>query len=190
MTVTTPTAPPSNCRAGDTLKWIHAESDFVAGTDTLEAVIVGREGRAAATVAQHQSGSTWLITFAAADTKKLPPADDYTLAIRATDAATSEEYTTLTQPLPVLANLNDQAEGFDNRTQNQRTLDAVNAVIEGRASKDQESYAIGGRSLSRTPLRDLIDLRREYERLVAKDIRAERAKAGKGHRGRILARFN
>lgn len=189
MTVTTPTAPPSNCRAGDTLKWIHAESDFVAGTDTLEAVIVGREGRAAATVAQYQSGSTWLITFAAADTKKLPPADDYTLAIRATDAATSEEYTTLTQPLPVLANLNDQAEGFDNRTQNQRTLDAVNAVIEGRASKDQESYAIGGRSLSRTPLRDLMELQRVYQGKVMLERRAARRRAGKPTRSQIKVAF-
>jgi len=190
MTVTTPTSPPASIVAGDTVKWIHSEGDFVAGTDSVEAAIVGQSGKLDATVAQYQSGDTWLITFAAADTKELPPAVDYTLVVRATDGVTSEVYTTLTQALCVTANLADQDKGFDNRSQNQRTLDAICAVIEGRASKDQESYTIANRSLSRTSIPDLIELRREYERLVAKEKRAARAQQGKGHRGRILTRFN
>jgi hypothetical protein len=39
---------------------------------------------------------------------------------------------------------------LDGRTSARKIFDAITAVIEGRASKDQEEYAIAGRSLKRT----------------------------------------
>lgn len=48
-------------------------------------------------------------------------------------------------------------------------LAAVEAVIEGRATKDQESYSIAGRSLSRTPISDLLTLRDYYKERVMKE---------------------
>lgn len=58
----------------------------------------------------------------------------------------------------------------------ERVLVAIEAVIEGRASKDQESYKIGDRELVRTPLRDLLLLRDRYR----EDVRRARS-ARKGH---------
>lgn len=52
-----------------------------------------------------------------------------------------------------------------------KTLAALEAVIEGRASKDQESYTIAGRQLSRTPIPDLLLLLSTYERKVAREDR-------------------
>lgn len=51
---------------------------------------------------------------------------------------------------------------FDVRTHVQKVLDAIEAVIEGRASKDQERYRIQDRELYRTPIADLLLLRRQY----------------------------
>lgn len=78
---------------------------------------------------------------------------------------------------------------FDGRSHAKTVLDAIEAVIEGRASKDQQSYAIGGRQLARTPIVDLLLLRdrykAEYEREVAKD----RIEKGLGSGSKILMRF-
>lgn len=55
------------------------------------------------------------------------------------------------------------AQGFDSRSHARKTLEAIEAVIEGRASKDQMSYAIGGRSLQRMPIDDLLKFRARYK---------------------------
>ncbi|AVO37384.2 hypothetical protein [Pukyongiella litopenaei] len=57
---------------------------------------------------------------------------------------------------------------YDARRHEQRVLDAVEAVIEGRATKDQESYTINGRTLTRTPIADLLKLRDHYRVEVAR----------------------
>ena len=64
----------------------------------------------------------------------------------------------------------------DLRTHAEKVLDAIEAVIEGRASKDQESYTISGRTLQRTPLRDLLNLRKYYKDQVATEKGTARSK--------------
>ena len=77
----------------------------------------------------------------------------------------------------------------DIRTHAERVLEAIRAVIEGRATKDQESYSIAGRSLSRTPLSDLLELERRYAARVAAE-RAERERAaGRGGSSTISITF-
>lgn len=77
----------------------------------------------------------------------------------------------------------------DPRSHVKITLDAIEAVIEGRASKDQEAYTINGRSLRRTPLADLIAFHEKYAALYAKEQRAEAIANGKGHNGKIRVRL-
>ena len=61
------------------------------------------------------------------------------------------------------------AEGvFDPRSHAQRMLDAIEAVLEKRATLDQQSYTIAGRSLVRTPIVELKALRDEYRREVGR----------------------
>lgn len=43
-----------------------------------------------------------------------------------------------------------------------RTLEAINALLEGRATKDQQSYKLGDRELSRIPIPELLQLRDYY----------------------------
>lgn len=62
-----------------------------------------------------------------------------------------------------------------------KVLDAIDAVIEDRATKDQESYTIKGRSLSRTPLADLLTLKSTYTTKYNQLKKAE--KLNKGQKG-------
>lgn len=73
----------------------------------------------------------------------------------------------------------------DPRTHAKIVLDAIEAVIEGRATKDQESYTIADRSLSRTPMSDLIMLRSRYRAEVWQEISAERVANG-GRDGTLI----
>tara|TARA_R100001443_G_scaffold75094_2_gene82730 strand:- start:1484 stop:2068 length:585 start_codon:yes stop_codon:yes gene_type:complete len=73
---------------------------------------------------------------------------------------------------------NLDANTSDPRSHAKIVLDAIESVIEGRASKDQESYSIAGRSLSRTPVTDLLELRNYYRAIVVREGRREKARNG------------
>jgi len=54
----------------------------------------------------------------------------------------------------------------DQRSHPRKVLEAIEAVLENRATMDQESYQIAGRALSRTPITDLLLLRDKYREEV------------------------
>jgi hypothetical protein len=82
----------------------------------------------------------------------------------------------------VLADL-AQSTGGDMRSHNRKVLDSILAVIEKRATLDQERYRINNRELYRTPIADLLKLKAHYQALVA----AEDAKArGQSVFGRVI----
>ena len=57
----------------------------------------------------------------------------------------------------------------DERTENERILDAINATMENRASSDQSAYAIGTRRLDRIPIAELRLLRAQYITAVRRE---------------------
>lgn len=71
----------------------------------------------------------------------------------------------------------------DTRSHAKKTLEALEAVIEGRATLDQERYRLNNRELFRTPLDNLIKLRNQYRAEVSREI----AKAsGKSIFGKVV----
>ena len=60
------------------------------------------------------------------------------------------------------------AAGHDARSHVQRVLDAIEAVLEKRATLDQEQYRINNRELRRTPIADLLKLRDRYRGELAR----------------------
>lgn len=95
----------------------------------------------------------------------------YSYAVRVTTGTDVRDVETgFTEVLPDLAAIDAPT---DVRSANRRTLDAIIATIEKRASKDQERYKINERELWRTPIADLLKLRGHYEALCrAEDARA------------------
>lgn len=81
------------------------------------------------------------------------------------------------------------AQGHDARTHVQKVLDAIEAVLEGRASMDQEQYEIDGRSLKRTPIADLLVLRSQYRTELLNEKQKERVAAGLSDQRNIRVRF-
>lgn len=77
----------------------------------------------------------------------------------------------------------------DNRTHARKVLEAIEAVIEGRASKDQEEYSIGDRSLKRTPIPELLKLRQTYRSEAAAEEALERIANGLGGSAKVQVRI-
>lgn len=77
----------------------------------------------------------------------------------------------------------------DLRTHSRIVLEAIEAVIEGRATKDQQEYTIGSRSLKRTSLQDLREMHSYYANKVAAEEAEDRLDAGLVGGRRLYARL-
>lgn len=114
------------------------------------------------------------------------PAGDYWYSLRATSGADAVELAS--GQITILPDLAAATDGYDGKTHARRTLDAIEAVIEKRASMDQERYRINNRELYRTPIADLLKLRDLYRLEVAREDQAQRGKNPFGRKVRVSLR--
>lgn len=97
---------------------------------------------------------------------------DYLYSVRAVSSGTVLEIESGSVTMqPDMATV---ADGTDARVHAQRCLDAIEAVLEKRATQDQERYTINNRELHRTPIGDLLKLRDYYRAELARMMAAQR----------------
>jgi hypothetical protein len=129
-------------------------------------------------------GAQHVLTESAAVTADWP-AGVYWWAIRATD---SDNVVQVDEgQITVAGDIAAADDGFDARSHAERTLAAIEAVIENRATTDQQKYTINNRELWRTPIADLLLLRNRYRDEVR---RQKQARGGQSLLGRqVKVRF-
>lgn len=184
-----PTSEPSELIAGDRWAWKREDlgSDYAPADYALSySARLEGAGSTEIEITASESGSDYIVEVGQATTAAYT-AGVYHWQAYITRTSDSERVTVDSGTFEVLANRD--AATTDPRSHVKKTLDAIEAVIEDRASKDQESYTINGRSLSRTSLEDLMAFREKYRALYADEQRKEAIKNGEGHSGRVLARF-
>lgn len=109
----------------------------------------------------------------------------YWFSVRVSDGANVHEVDQGT--LTIKPDLAAMPEGYDGRIYAEKVLDAIEAVIQGRATKDQQKYKINNRELERTPIGDLLKLRSTFKEEVR---RAKAAAKGQSLLGRnVMVRF-
>jgi hypothetical protein len=96
----------------------------------------------------------------------------YNYTIRATNKDTDAVAVIQSGVVDVMPDITASAT-FDGRTHAEKCLESIEAVLECRATTDQQMYMINGRQLQRMQIKDLIFLRDRYRVEVAR----ERAKA-------------
>lgn len=99
----------------------------------------------------------------------------YAYVIRATNGADVRQVES--GQVEVLPDLAATTAPHDPRTHAQRTLEAIEAVLEKRATRDQERYTINNRELWRTPIADLLRLRDVYRAEVRREQAAASGKS-------------
>jgi len=186
--ITIPKKEPTEITVGDTIKWTKSLSDYPADQYALNYKIVPLSGGAPLTVAATADGTDHSISISAADSAEYVPGD-YRWFSYAVDLETSEErYTIDHGDLKILP---DPAAitAADLRSHARTVLDAIEATLEGTASREQSEITIEGRSLKyRTPA-ELLQLRSFYLAEVRREETAEAIRKGLDSGNRVLTRF-
>lgn len=175
MAADIPENEPLEARSGDTWKWTRSLADYPASTWTLTYRF--KNARGGFEVTASASGDDYSVTVSAT-TSATVPAGRYEWVAKVSGGG--EVYTVDSGSLLVLANLSagNAADRLDLRSHARKTLEAIEAVIENRATLDQEEMTLAGRSLKRTPITDLIMLRTRYQNEVRAEEAADKLKNG------------
>lgn len=160
--------------AGDTLDFTTSVPEYLASDGwTLKYRLAPRAAGTAIDITATPDGADYDVQVAAATTIGWATGW-YTWTAFVEKAA--ERYTVDRGQLEIRAASTTLAAGVDNRTHARKVLDAIEAVLESRATVDQQEYAIAGRSLKRMAIDELMRFRRIYQ----SEVKAEELAAGIG----------
>lgn len=193
---------PSELIIGDSISWTRRDVQAVTKNDagTLETTdikasegwalkftAVGKNGIFAINATVDTDDADDFLFSAAAATTAAYVAGDYTWQLTATK--TTNRYTIAEGVITLTDNIAGRSALYDNRSHAKKVLDAIEAVIEGRATTDQQAYTIGGRSLTRIPMADLLKLRSTYKTEYANELATANIEAGLGTGRKVYTRF-
>lgn len=167
-----PATLPTALIAGNTWVWDREFADFPPSTWTATAYFekTGRTFNVPAAV----NGTSHRFTVDATTTATYQPGR-YLVRVRVTDGT----QVFIAESVYVEVEVDPAASGTtDTRTWARRTLDAIEAFLEGNASTAQASMSIGGRSIARWSLSEL----REWRAELRTEVKSEElgTKAAKG----------
>lgn len=175
---------PDEWRIGDTWFFELSYSSFPAGTWNLVVYFSSLAGVFTATGAQN--GTAHRFTVAATTTADYEPGG-YNYQVRAEHSSDGRKFTVGEGYVDLLPPLSKQS---DHRSRVKKIIDALDAVIEGRATNDHLAVSVAGRSISKMSVRELQDFRAWYVQQWELQKGKDRQKAfGKSRQSTIKARF-
>lgn len=182
MTAPIKTTEPALILAGDTAKWLKSLADYPASAGwVLSYALVSAAQRY--TFAATAQGDDHLVNVTAATTAAYA-AGGY--EYRGTVSKAGEVFTIASGRLTISPAF---GAAVDARSQARRTLEAIEATLEGRASSATAEYQIAGRQMKYIPIPELLQLRDRYRMDVAGEDKAAHIAKGLGNPGRIYVRF-
>lgn len=188
MAHTVPTTEPAQVRAGDLATWKISLADYSAADGWALSYALVKSGTRI-TFNASASGADFLVAVSAATTAPWV-AGTYQFVARVTKG--TEIYTVREGSIDILPDLASASSGYDARSHARKTLDALEAWIEGRdmgVAEYEINVGGGSRRLKTIPITELLRLRDLYRREVRGEEDAQRAAAGLPKRNRILVRF-
>ncbi|WP_027715832.1 hypothetical protein [Desulfuromonas sp. TF] len=104
-------------------------------------------------------------------------------------AKDGKRYTIDQVELEILPDPTHIADGTDLRPHVKKVLDAIEAVLEGKATRDQLAYTIDGVRIDRIPPLDLLEWRRRYRVEWNNHLKSEGRKKGRRSGNKIRVSF-
>ena len=186
-----PTAEPAKLVAGDRFTWRRDDlaNDYPIGTFALTYEFhedSGGGGNKKFTITATEADSTYYIEVGSSTTASYETGD-YIWEAYITRSADSERIMVDSGRTEITTNLANTS--ADLRSHAKIVLDAIEAVIENRASMDQSSMSIAGRSLSRMSIDDLMTFRDRYKAEYLKEIKLARIRNKQGSGNTIKVKF-
>lgn len=179
---------PTVAVAGDNWAWLRAFDNYTPAGYTLSYAFMPVSGTVIkiTAAAYADDADTFEVNVPGATTGSYAPAD-YLWQAYMTDGS-SNRTTLYNGRLTIKPNFATAAVANYESTVKQ-TLDALYALIQGKATSDQQSYMIRGRSLSRMQPKELMEWLTFYEELYDREVRSEAIRQGKSTKGIIRANF-
>ena len=169
--VTIPSIEPSKITAGDTLKFTKNLPDYLPADSWVLSYALVKDGLTISIAASDNSDGTHLVNVSAATTAAYKAG---TYKWQSYVTKTTDRYSIGSGTIEVVDDF-AASNGLDARAHCKIVLDALEATIQNKATKDQSGYSIsfgeGGasRSISRLSFGELLDARKlyrsEYRRL-------------------------
>ena len=186
-----PTAEPAKLVAGDRFTWKRDDlaSDYPPSSFALTYEFhedSGGGGNKQFTITATEADSTYYIEVGSSTTASYDTGD-YIWEAYITRSADSERIMVDSGRTEITTNLANT--NADLRSHAKIVLDAIEAVIENRASMDQSSMSIAGRSLSRMSIDDLMTFRDRYKAEYLKEIKLARIRNKQGSGNTIKVKF-
>ena len=191
MAATVPEIEPYEVYAGDTFRWDKDVKDYTPADGwALTYSFRSVTGTGFNITGAANSGNRgWELTVAASTTASYTPGE-YNWQAYVTKG--SERYVVDNGVTVIHRNLNALAVGAvtDLRSHAKLMISKIQSVLEGRVDADIENYSIGGRSINKIPVNELVNILHTYEEKLDKEERKRRL-ANKHGSGRLIkARFN
>lgn len=147
---------PLNITAGLNFELRVELADYLAPAWSVQLLLRGPK---AITLTSTADGEAHVLSANAATTTAWTPGE-YVYSLRATNGTDVVEVEA--GSATVKPDITGMADGTDVRGHIRKVLESIEAVIERRATRDQERYTINNRELWRTPIADLLKLRSQY----------------------------
>lgn len=171
---------------GETLNYTVSVAEYVAADGwVLRLVLSPRAGGTVYTVDSVPGGDDHLLTVSAAVTATWAPGQ-YAWEIWA--LRNGEQYRLEAGQIRVLAGLLGATGGQDTRSEAEQGLQAIDALLAGKATSGVQRYTINGRELQSYSLTELLKLRQHLVAEVASQRRAAGIVDERGSVRRILVR--
>lgn len=177
-------APPISIVQGDSARWEVSGGDYPSSTWTLTYYFVG-EVNSDSVVGTPDGEDGWAIALLPSLTRAWR-SGPMNWQAKVTDG--TDVYTIGSGRINVVPSI-ENASAEEVYTWAERTLAALEAMIEKKATVDQQSWSIGGRALTQYTPEELLVWRDRMRSEVERQKRAREIARGVGSRGRVLVRM-
>ena len=175
---------PEKLTAGDTWRWTVAFADYPAPTWIVTYTF--RNASASFSAQAAADGTSHAVTIAAATSAAII-AGRYQWTARAVSGSIVETIDSESGWVEILPD-SIAGQSRDMRSWAQRALDAVKATIEGTATSAQQTFSIGGRSVSLMSWSELRRKQVDLENDVAREAQSDRLRTRGVSSARVLVR--
>jgi hypothetical protein len=182
---------PASLRAGDTYSWTETFADYPASEGYILEIILHARDKAPIVITAAASGDDYAVAISAATSKAYPPGTYHYQAYicTKTDSVITAKYTQQTGQITIHPDLTSSDSQADFRSHAKKVLDAIEALIEGKATADVLSYSIAGRSIAKMSPEELIKWRDFYKHEYELEKQAEDLQKGLDVPNKIGIRF-
>lgn len=156
---------PTTIEPGVTITWTRSLEDYRRPAWTLRYELVNAGARYAIPSTANADGVSHDVRIAPATSSTYRPGR-YTLAGYVEDG--TDTHRIFVGELVVSENIL-AGEPVDSRSQSRRTLEAIEATLENRATRDQKMLQIAGRAIQRLDVSELLRLRAHYQARVDRE---------------------